>query len=110
MAIAFISVLAALAVVFSGLPVLAKLVVLAVIALWGLRVFSRSPVHAIRLDAGGSPMLDGARGALVGEAVNGLFVALKITMPERRTRRALVFSDELDNDAYRALLAYLRHG
>ncbi|MEX0915895.1 MAG: hypothetical protein WD397_03455 [Wenzhouxiangellaceae bacterium] len=110
MAIAFISLLAVLAAVFSGLPVLAKLVVLAVIALWGFRAFTRSPMHAILLDAGGSPMLDGARGALVGEAVNGLFVALKITMPDRRTRRALVFRDELDSDAFRALLAYLRHG
>lgn len=110
MAAVFISVLGAAGVIFSGMPDWARLVAMAVIALTAFRLLANPPAHVIRLDPGAGASLDGARGALVGEAVTGLFTAIRLTTPDRRTKRAFIFFDELEPAAFRALLAYLRHG
>lgn len=109
-ALVFISVLGSAGVLFSGMPVWARVVVIALIALTFVRLAANPPAHVVRLDPGGGVSLDGARGTLAGEAVTGLFAALRLTTPDRRTKRAFIFFDELEPDAFRALLAYLRHG
>lgn len=92
------------------MPVWARLAGLAVLAAAAIRLLAHPPEHVIRLDPGAGASLDGARGALVGEAVTGLFTAVRLTTPDGRTRRAFIFFDELEPDAFRALLAHLRHG
>ena len=105
-----ITVLAALAVVTSGAPFGVKGLLLVIIALFGYRGLTRQPVHEIRLEPAASPALNGVRGTLSAEAATGLFVALVMAPVTGRARRAFIFRDELDPDAFRALLAFLRHG
>lgn len=109
-AVLFISFLALVSIVMSGMPAAAGVALALAVVLAAGRSLVRPDAHTIRLDRGASPALDGVRGSLNGEAVTGLFVALRLVAPEGRTRRVLVFRDELRLDEFRALLAYLRHG
>ncbi|MBS3823414.1 MAG: hypothetical protein KGY53_05890 [Wenzhouxiangellaceae bacterium] len=102
--------LAGFAVLASGSPTGLKLMLLALIALAGYRSRLHGPGHVIRLEPSESPSLDGVRGNLFAEAGTGLFVAMALTPPAGPTRRVFIFRDELEADAYRSLLAFLRHG
>lgn len=110
LAVLFVCLLAGLSVASSGLPPAAGIPVALLVAFAACRSLARPPMHSIKLDRQASPALDGVRGRLTGEAVTGLFVALKLVTADERTRRAFLFRDELEPEAYRALLAYLRHG
>ena len=105
-----ISLLAALSALVSGAPPGLKGLLLTVIALAAYRALTHLPAHLIRLESAASSGLDGVRGTLFARAATGLFVALVITPVAGRKRRAFIFRDELDPDAFRALLAFLRHG
>jgi len=83
---------------------------LPVIAFSAHRALARHSTRSIRIERSAAASLDGERGTLVGEAVTGLFVALKLTAVDRKVRRAFIFRDELEPEAFRELLAYLRHG
>jgi len=108
--VAFIALLAVVSIVISGLPMAARIVLPLAVVLAAYRSLARVAAHTIKLDRGASPSLDGVRGTLSGEAVTGLFVALKLVAPDGSSRRAFLFCDELQTDHFRALLAYLRHG
>lgn len=110
LAVVFISLLAVTSIVISGMPTAARALLPLAIALAAYRALARPGMHTIKLDRSASPSLDGTRGNLSGDAVTGLFVALKLAAPDGLTRRAFVFRDELPGDDFRALLAYLRHG
>lgn len=92
------------------MPAAAGVVLATGVVLAAGRSLLRPETHTIRLDRSASPALDGMRGSLSGEAVTGLFVALKLVAPDGSTRRVFVFGDELGVDDFRALLAFLRHG
>jgi len=110
MAVVFISILAVVSIAVSGLPTAARVLLAAAVVLAAFRSLARPVRHTIRLDRSASPALDGVRGKLSGEAVTGLFVALKLVAPDGLTRRIFLFRDELPGDEFRSLLAYLRHG
>ena len=109
-AVAFISILAVVSLVISGLPVAATILLSLTIVLMAYRSLADAGTHAIRLDQTASPSLDGTRGVLTAEAVTGWFIALKLIAPDGQIRRIFLFRDELGSDDFRALLAYLRHG
>lgn len=92
------------------MPTAARVALALAVVLAGGRSLVHQETHTIGLDRSASPSLDGLRGSLSGEAVTGLFVALKLVAPDGSTRRAFVFRDELGLDEFRALLVYLRHG
>ncbi|MGM0658646.1 MAG: hypothetical protein ACQET0_08720 [Pseudomonadota bacterium] len=102
--------LAGFAVLASGAPTGLKLMLLTLIALAGYRSLGQGSGHVIGLEPAAGPSLDGVRGKLYAEAGTGLFVAMALTPPAGRTRRAFIFRDELEPDDYRSLLAFLRHG
>ncbi|HMB38600.1 MAG TPA: hypothetical protein VKO85_05940 [Wenzhouxiangellaceae bacterium] len=110
LAVTFISLLAVVSIVISGLPTAARILLPLAVALVAYRSLAGPAPHTIKLDRSGSPSLDGLRGNLSGEAVTGLFIALKLAAPDGSTQRAFLFCDELRADEFRALLAYLRHG
>lgn len=110
LAVAFISLLAVVSIVLSGLPPAASVVLSLAVALAAWRSLVRFTPHTIGIDRGAAPSLDGLRGTLTGEATTGLFVALRLVSADGQTRRAFLFRDELPSDQFRALLAYLRHG
>jgi len=95
---------------FSGAPVALALALAALIIVAAGRALIDVPRHVVRLETGTGPSLDGLRGALFAEASSGLFVALRLNAPTGQTRRALIFRDELEPDAFRALLAAVRCG
>jgi len=105
-----IAALAALGVFASGAPTAVKCLLLAVIALAAYRGLALASAHVIGLESAGNPVLDGVRGTLFAEAATGLFIALGVSPPVGRTRRAFIFRDELEPDAFRAVLSFLRHG
>lgn len=105
-----VTLLASLAVLASAAPAGLAGASLAVIALAGYRDLARSPAHVVRLESAAGSSLDGVRGTLRADAANGLFVALRVASADGRTRRALIFADQLDRDAFRRLLAFVRHG
>lgn len=107
---AFISILAIVSIALSGLPAAARMLLVAAVMVAGWRSLARDRAQTIKLDRSASAALDGVRGNLSGEAVTGLFVAIKLVTADGLTRRAFLFRDELASDDYRALLAYLRHG
>lgn len=110
LAVAFISILAVVAIVISGLPAAATALLSLTIVLVAYRSLADAGSHAIRFDQSASPSLDGSRGVLTAEAATGWFIALKLTAPDGEIRRIFLFRDELRSDEFRALLAYLRHG
>ncbi len=105
-----VAALAALAVLASGAPAAVKGMLLAVVAIAAYRGLTLASAHVIRLEPAASPALDGVRGTLFAEAATGLFIALAVSPPVGRTRRAFIFRDELEPDAFRAVLSFLRHG
>lgn len=109
-AVSIISFLAVVSIAMSGMPAVAGVALALGVVVTAGRSLVRTETHTIRLDRSASPALDGMRGNLSGEAVTGLFVALRLVAPDGSTRRAFVFRDELGLDEFRALLAYLRHG
>ncbi|MBL37446.1 MAG: hypothetical protein CMP07_03445 [Xanthomonadales bacterium] len=108
--VSLISLLAVVSIAMSGMPAAAGVALALAVVLAAGRSLVRPETHTIRLDRSASPALDGMRGRLDGEAVTGLFVALRLVAPDGQTRRVLVYRDELGLDEFRALLAYLRHG
>lgn len=110
MAVAFISILAVGSIAVSGLPDVARVLLALSVLIAAFRSVAMPVTHTIKVDRSASPALDGVRGKLVGEAVTGMFVALKLVAPDGRTRRVFLFRDELGADEFRALLAFLRHG
>lgn len=110
LAVAFISILAVVSIALSGLPAAARVLLVPAVMVAAWRSLARHRAQTIKLDRSASAALDGVRGNLSGEAVTGLFVALKLVTADGLTRRAFLFRDELASDDYRALLAYLRHG
>lgn len=92
------------------MPLAARLVLTATVAFAAWRGLRQAGTHAIKLDRGAAPSLDGVRGRLSGEAITSMFVALKLVAADGQVRRLLLFRDELRPDAFRALLVYLRHG
>lgn len=105
-----IVVLALAAIVLSGLPWPVAGAGMALVAIAGYRAWRNTPEHSIRLAAAGGATLDGVAGSLVGDAVTGGFVSLRVVSPDGRVTRALIFRDEIDDEQFRALLAALRHG
>jgi len=110
LAVAFISLLAVVSILISGLPAAGGILLALAVVLAAYLSLTRPWTHAIRIDRSASPSLDGMRGTLTGEAVTAWFVALKLVAPDGLTRRIFLFRDELPADEFRALLAYLRHG
>ena len=110
LAVVFITLLAIGSILISGMPPVAQALLSMAAGLAAWRSLPGIRSHTIKLDRSASPALDGLRGNLSGEAVTGLFVALKLVAADGMTRRAFLFHDELDPDDYRALLAFLRHG
>ena len=110
LAVLSITLLAIGSILVSGMPPAAQALLSIAAGLAAWRSLARVRTHTINLDRSASPSLDGLRGSLSGEAVTGLFVALRLVAADGLTRRAFLFRDELQPDDYRALLAFLRHG
>jgi hypothetical protein len=105
-----VAALAVFAAFVSGLPLVARFLVAAVVVIAATVSLRRPHRHRLRLPGEGPAMLDGVSGMLVGRAVTPLFVAVEVVASSGQRRRALMFRDELDADGFRALLAALRHG
>lgn len=105
-----VAALAVSAALVSGLPLVARFLVAAVVAIAATASLRRSHRHRLQLPGEGPAVLDGVSGVLVGRAVTPLFVAVEVVASSGQRRRALIFRDELDTDGFRALLAALRYG
>ena len=75
-----------------------------------IRALRGRRVHRLELPGEGPAVIDGVAGVLRGRAATSLFVSLELTSPGGRRKRLGLFRDELPEDSFRALLAFLRHG
>lgn len=105
-----IALLAIVAVFRAGVPAWLQFPAVIAVAVAAAVALRGRSIHRLELPSGGPAAIDGVAGALRGRAATPLFVSLELTSPTGTRKRLGLFRDELPEESFRALLAFLRHG